>query len=332
VTSIYFAALAIPLSYIISKLGFKHSLMLSYIFYLPSFMLLRLLSISFRLLVVVAVLMACGKALHWLSLHSEFAIDTEESTRGKATGRLLGLPKLSNAVAPFLGGLIMVQFGFQLLVTVTIVITLISILPLFASKDHRDLMGYKVKSMINKRHIVFATLFILRGCTIAVSLYLFPLYVYYVVGGTVNAGSVLSMAGCGSVAFALLIGRTVSKVEKRHMVIIGALASSILFALRSFVGAPLEAFLLSFLAGLMMMVYYIPLYSKIANWAEDEDILEFYAFREIFLGIGKIIVVSLLIFATFTYSMTVGFKLAFSLTAVAALLITAYANWIEKVD
>lgn len=327
-----FAVIAIPISYLISRIGFKHSLMLSYFFYLPAFLLLRTLEISMGLLIVVAMLMAFGKALHWLSLHSEFAIDTEESSRGKAAGRLLGLPRLSKAIAPFLGGVIMVTFGFHMLVTVTILITLVSVIPLFASRDHRDPMGYSFKSMLNRKHLVFASLFILRGFLIAVGYYLFPLYVYYLVGGTVNAGGVLSMAGFGSVAFALLIGRITGKIEKRHMVLIGSISSGILFVLRAYVGDPVEAFLISFLAGLMMMVYYIPLYSKIAEWAEDEDVLEFYAFREVFLGIGKVVVLCIAIFVALNYSLYLGFRAAFFATAAAGLAMAFYSKWIETVD
>ncbi|MFB6075821.1 MAG: MFS transporter [Candidatus Aenigmatarchaeota archaeon] len=327
-----FTIISVPISYIISKTGFKHSLILSYFFYLPAFILLKILEISIELLVTVAVLMAFGKALHWLSLHSEFAIDTEESTRDKAAGRLLGLPGLSKAVAPALGGIIMIRWGFDVLVTLTILITLISIIPLFASKDHRDPMGYRFASMINKKHVTFASLFILRGFLIAAGYYIFPLYVYYLVGGTINSGGVLSMAGFGSVVFALLIGRVTGKVERKHMVMIGSISSCILFVLRTYVGDPFEAFLISFLAGLMVMVYYIPLYSKIAEWAKDEDVLEFYAFREVFIGIGKVsIVLSSMIFA-FYYSMSIGFKMTFYIASIAALLIAFYSKWIERTD
>ncbi|MFB6182625.1 MAG: hypothetical protein ABEI78_01030 [Candidatus Nanohaloarchaea archaeon] len=84
-----------PVSYIISKIGFKHSLLASYIFYLPAFIVLRVLTPTFNLIIMVAIFLGIGKAFHWISLHSEFALDSEESKRSEESSKLIGLPKIS---------------------------------------------------------------------------------------------------------------------------------------------------------------------------------------------------------------------------------------------
>lgn len=119
------------------------------------------------------------------------------------------------------------------------------------------------------------------------------------------------------------------RIEAKHMVFVGALISGILFALRSYVTTSIEAFLLSFGAGLAFMLYYVPLYSTLADYAEDEDVLEFYALREVFLAIGRITVLLLALFLAATYSLGVGMKAAFFLTAVATALIPVYSKWVK---
>ncbi|MFB6292378.1 MAG: MFS transporter [Candidatus Nanohaloarchaea archaeon] len=329
VDTVTFMVAAIPVSYFIANIGFKHSLVVSYLFYLPAFIALQKFGLTLELVAFSAFFLGIGKALHWIALHAEFAVDSEEDTRGKASGRLLGLPRISRAIAPFLGGLIMTLYGFNLLISVSVFFMLMSAIPLLASRDHRDPLEYSLRSLVNRKHAVFGSLFVLRGVTIAAGAYLFPLFVFYVVGGTVNAGGAKSLASLGSVAFALLIGRVTDSIEKKHMILVGTIASGILFALRVYVTEPVEAFLVSFVAGLMFMVYYVPLYSTMADWAEDEDVLEFYAFREVFLCIGRIATYGLALYVALAYSIAAGLKAAFMLAAGAATLLALYSRWIK---
>ncbi|MFB6145420.1 MAG: MFS transporter [Candidatus Nanohaloarchaea archaeon] len=327
-TSVFLLS-ALPVSYVIARIGFKHSLLISYLFYLPAFLAVRSYSLDTWLVTSVAVFVGLGKAFHWIALNSEFAVDSSGGSRGKASGRLLGLPRISKAVAPFLGGLIMAYYGFPMLAVVAFFFMLASAYPLFASKDHRDPLDYDLRKLLTRKYAVFASFFFLRGMTIASGALLFPIYIFFVLGGTVNAGSVGSLANFGSVAFALFIGRVSDRLERRHMMIIGALASSAFFVLRAYVDASLEAFVLSFVAGLMFMAYYVPLYSFLADTAEDEEVLEFYAFRELTLGIGKVFAFGLALFLYWSYGIVSALRITFMLTALAVLLVAFYTRLLD---
>lgn len=80
------------------------------------------------------------------------------------------------------------------------------------------------------------------------------------------------------------------------------------------------------------MIYYVPLYSIYADVAEDEDILEFYAFREFFLNIGKLVTYGLALFFILNYSVRTGFMAAFLYATISTLGITGYVKWIEEED
>lgn len=324
--SVVFALLSLPISYVIARIGFKHSLILSYLFYLPAFLAIRGFGLSVPLIASVAVLIGLGKTFHWVALHAEFAIDSNENTRGKASGRLLGLPKISKAAAPFIGGVIMAYYGFPMLAGIAIFFMILSAYPLLASEDHRDPRDYDLRQLLTKKYALFGSFFFLRGTTIASGAILFPIYIYFVLGSTVSVGGVGSLASLGSVAFALFIGKMTDNVERKHMIVVGVLASAAFFALRAYVSTEIEAFILSFIAGLMFMVYYVPVYSFLADRAEDEEVLEFYAFRELFLGIGKISAFVLALVGSWYYGIVPALKLTFFMTAVATLLIVFYTR------
>ncbi|MFB6115878.1 MAG: MFS transporter [Candidatus Nanosalina sp.] len=327
--SLFFAAAAIPVSWIIARIGFKHSLVVSYVFYLPSLLAFQLVErgtipLDFKLVMASGFLLALGKAFHWIALHSEFATDSSEDERGKDSGRLLGLPRISKAVAPFAGGVIMASLGFGGLVSVTVVFLLLSVLPLMASSDHRDPKPYSLKSILTRKHLRYGALFYLRGLGIAAGYYLFPLFVATVVskgGGEVNAGLVSSLANIGMAAFTILLGAKADQVDTKEMVFAGAVLSGALFVARGLVITPTQAFIVSLTAGPAFMMYYVPIYSELANAAEDEDVLEFYAFREVVLGVSRVMLYGFTAYAFLAWGMEAAFRYTFYITGVATALI-----------
>ncbi|PSH00866.1 MAG: hypothetical protein BRC30_01285, partial [Nanohaloarchaea archaeon SW_7_46_7] len=195
VISSTFLLSVIPFSFLISKIGFKHGLIASYMFYIPAFGLLRLLELTPEVVVSIGFVYALGQGLHWLSLNSEFAVDSSDGERSDESGKMIGLPRLAGTIAPVTGGLIMASFGFPVLVSVAIILLVISIIPLLMSGDHRDPMQYSVKDIWDEEHRKFAGLFILRGSDIATAVYLFPLFVFLVIGGEVSAGGARTVSG-----------------------------------------------------------------------------------------------------------------------------------------
>lgn len=329
INAVAFAVFSIPSSYLISRIGFKHSMVASYAFYLPALIALRMYPVSVELVAFAAVTYGIGNCLHWIPLHAEFAVDTD-GDRGKESGKLIGLPRISGAIAPLAGGLIMAFYGFHLLVSVAVVFLVLSSIPLLLSKDHRDPMNYSFREFLDTEHKRFASIFFLRGTDIAAGALLFPLFVFLVVGGEINAGGVKSLAAVGSIVFALTIGRVSEKFDKAKMIIAGSLLTGVLYLGRSFITNSTEAFALSFAAGLGFMIYYVPLYSIYAHVAEDEDVLEFYTFREIVLNIGKLATIAVAYFLVKNVSVDAGFKYIFVAAAFTSAAIAYYASWLEN--
>jgi len=319
-----------PASYLIARIGFKHALALCYLFYFPVFLLLQFLDISIHLVFAVGVLYAMGNVFHWLALHAEFAIDSDEENRSEDSGKMIGLPMISEATAPFVGGAIMTYYGFSILLTTAMFFLFLSVVPLAMSRDHRDPMDYEISSLWDEEHRKFSELFVLRGAEISAAVFLFPLFVFYIVGSTMDAGGSRALVSVGGIAFALVSGIIAQKADKKHMIALGTIASGIIYFLIPFIETATTAYILSFALGVLFMIYYVPLYSIYADVAEDEDVLEFFAFREIFLNLGKFLVVAIASLGIFILeSDSVGFQIAFVIAGLSTATISLYAGWLE---
>ncbi|MFB6182626.1 MAG: MFS transporter [Candidatus Nanohaloarchaea archaeon] len=223
----------------------------------------------------------------------------------------------------------MARYGFHLLVMVALTTIAASAIPLLLSRDHKDPLEYGLRDFLDKEHSIFASLFILRGMAITAGLYLFPLFVYFSIGNTVDAGTTRALANIGALFFTLMIGKITTKISSNKMVVFGTTTSALFFFFRSLVKTPVQAFIVSTLSGLFFMVYYIPLYSTLADYAEDEDIVEFYALRETFLGIGKITITIIAAILTYQHSIEYGIKTSFFITGVAVFIIPILTRKLE---
>ena len=315
--SFFFMLSAVPVSYIIARIGFKHSLVISFAFYLPAFVSFQvveqgMLGLNLPIVTGVALLLGMGKAFHWIALHSEFATDSNSESRDEDSGKLLGLPRISKAIAPLTGGLIMASFGFSALVSAAVVLLVISVLPLLASTDHREPKKYSFSSILDRKHVKYAFLFMLRGMGIGAGTYLFPLFIALYIstgeGGLVNAGLVNSLASIGMAVFTVFLGKKAETVNTRKLVIAGTVLSGILFIGRGLIRNPMDAFVISILAGPPFMMYYVPIYSKLADAAEEKDVLEFYAFREMILSFSRVVFFLFAAGMYFRYGAVIAFR------------------------
>lgn len=340
--SLYYAALFIiilgvvgvsfsyPLARFTSQFGFKHSLAASYVFVIPGLVMIRSLELSLLVIVVSSILYNLGRVIHNISLNSEFATDSKEESRDKDSGRMLSIPNISRVIAPLLGGTIFAILSFQHLLVVSITILGLSILPLALTKDHRDPFSYDIKKMISKDYLDVLPLFTSRGIQEVSAVSVFGLFIYYLIGGTVDVGGARALDSLGFTITGLITGRLVQKYGQSKILTIGTIGAALMHSLRGFVATPIQAFALSFIAGIFFQIYHVPLYSRFAKLAEQEDILEFYTVRKIFVALGNIITITTLLTIFYiTQSMQIAFTATFLLAA-ASTIYMAYG--FRKID
>jgi MFS family permease len=311
--------LSYPVARIVSRIGFKHGLAASYLFVVPGLVMIQKLELSLILIVFASIFYNTGRVLHNICLNSEFAEDSDKEQRGKDSGRMLSLPSISRILGPAVGGVIYSVYSFQAALTVSIAALLLSIIPLLASRDHRDPMKYRFEDILKEEHLKTIPLFVIRGIQAVTAVAVFGLFVYYFVGGAMDVGWARAMDSLGFVLTGLVTGRLVQRLGKGKIIALGSTGAAAVHLARGFAVTPFTAFTISFVGGIFFQIYHVPVYSKFADEAEKQDILEFYTLRKIFVSLGNILTVATLAFFFYFYSMKTAFIATFVLAALSTL-------------
>lgn len=321
------AFVSILFSYLISKVvaekGFKHGLAASYLFILPGLVMIQQLELSIATIVFSGIFYNIGRVTHNISINAEFAVDSNEDSRGSDSGKMLSLPSISRIVAPLLGGTVFATLGFTALMAISVTCLFLSIIPLMVTSDHRDPMKYEFRNLAEYDLKQVLPVFVSRGVDAVSSVDIFAIFMFLSIGGTVDVGWVNALDSLGFVLTGFLTGAIIQRYGEKKPLIVGAIGNGILNFSRGFIWTPFQAFLLSFLAGIMFQIYHVPLYSHFADMAEDSDVLEFYALRKMFVGVGNALVVGTLLTGTYLFGADIGFKAVFALGGLSMLIIAA---------
>lgn len=308
-----------PIAKIISKIGFKHSLAASFLFLIPGLLIIQSLEISLAVIVVSSVLYNIGRLFHNIGLNSEFAVDSDSEKRSEDSGKMLSLPSISRVIAPLIGGIVFAAVGFQTLAMIAIGILLLSIIPLMTTEDHRDPMDYNFSQILKDEYRDNVPIFVIRGIQAVTAVQIFGLFVFYLIGGSFDVGGARALDSLGFVITGLLIGRMVADRGGDLFVKIGCTGAAAAHFLRAFLYTPIQVFTVSLLGGIFFQIYHVPLYSRFADEAEKEEVLEFYTLRKIFVSAGNILTVSAMFIFYSLYGLRAGFTASFVLAGLSSL-------------
>jgi len=106
---------AIQVSHYIEKYGFRKSVAISMLFFIVSLFGLSLSENRVWVLPLAAVSAGLVIPFYWIARHSAIAQDTDKREIGKTVSYLATLESLSSLLAPFVGGVIIVNWGYPVL-------------------------------------------------------------------------------------------------------------------------------------------------------------------------------------------------------------------------
>ncbi|RLJ01048.1 MAG: hypothetical protein DRP11_05090 [Candidatus Aenigmatarchaeota archaeon] len=287
--------LSLPSSYLISRIGFKHSITLSTPLLILQLVLLNLLEVWDINIYLIAVISGIRNIIYWLALNSDFASNTHKKRRGRETSYLFGFDKAAGIFGPIIGAVVITYFSFGVLFTISILILIGSIFPLFLTDDKRDPLSYSWRQVFSRRNWSFAVRFMAEGGFDVAGMLYWSLFVFLVLRDFMDIGWVGTLGALGSLILMLLIGRATDRFNRKNIMRTGAILYAILWSVRSITNDPLTAMLFSFLGGVFYNTINIPFFTIVNDKALDEDVMEFMTFREVFLCLGRIISLSLVL-------------------------------------
>lgn len=309
-----FGAFSPVAAFVESRIGNKHTMAVSVPITIVFFFLLFLLQEFSIPVVLFSAIFGCSCAFYWIPFNSYFTKQTTRHHRGESIGVISALPHLSQIFAPALGGFIITEFNFGVLLLIAGLMLWVSLFPLFLTKDYSVKVHYKWRKVFSKQNRLFFNEFFAKGI-VASSSVLWPIFIYFIREEYLFVGISSTIAGIGTAIFILFIGRLSDRVSKNTLLKIGGIANFVVWMAAAFVSTPEQVYILSFLIGFLFVLISIPMFALACNEATRQGIPEFMVFREITFDIARVSVFCTALLLPFSVS----FRGVFIIAAIASL-------------
>jgi len=317
-----FAPIAAEIS---SRIGFKHTIIGRAPLLILYFSLLFLLGYVSDYILFVAMLGGFCSILYWVSTNAEFVKAADEERSAKQIGYLNALPQISAVAAPLISAVILTTLGFPIIFLIVIALIVVSQVPFLLTSDYKEKFTLKMRKswlFLDKR---FFALFAIQGVIFSNDFLFWGVFVFQKFG-LISAGLTASLYGAGMAIFTVIIGKVSSESHKRrNMLILGAIGYAFISIVRISTATPMEAFLISMLAGIFTTLISMPIYVEFSGCAKKEGILNWVTFRDFWLAAGRFGFTLAAMVLLMVFSENVFFA-GFALAAMASILLVLLAK------
>jgi MFS family permease len=293
--AIYFAGskligllFAIPAGDFIRRYGYTASLMLSHLLY-------AVMLIGFRLAINdlswlwLAILGdgVCG-ILMWGSFNTLFSKWAPRTRMGHELGLVQALLNVIWMIAPALSGIIIFVFGYESLFSIGLIFVGTNILlARFLTIPHeRDDVSFKeLASWFKERRFVKLSASIAGKSIYDVAIFVWPLYVFILLGNTERVGVLYSLSFLLSVIFELFLSTRIDKQERRQPFFVSGGALSILWVLRSQVLTPWSIALVDAFDKITGNYHWLFFDRILLNRGKGREAFSYFVYREFIVGL-----------------------------------------------
>lgn len=293
--------IAIPLSFIALKLaakkGVKHTMLfsvpLAILFFLALYNLEFLKNATGNIwtITIIAIIGAATGAFYWMGFHVEFAKFSEEKRSIKQIGFANILATMASATGPLIGGLIITFSGFPLMFIIVIVLLIISILPLFMSKEKHVPFKFKLKEISSGKMKSMVYPFFSEGVYSTASEIAWPLLLYIIFVSTTNIGGLYAVATILIVLVSWLISHRITEATKILVLKLGTFLNSASMIARALVQNFLALNIIMGVGGVSWAMINLPYTSMFYGNSKKDGIAHTVFFREFYLNIGRVFLI-----------------------------------------
>jgi len=313
----------IPISYFIAEVkgGFRKSMLISNCLRAVNLLLLIFAKDRPELLVPAAIIGGALIPFYWIPYHLSFIEDGKGKSFGKKISVVGVLNKVAGAVAPLIGGVVIVLTGFETLLIVVLFLVIASTFPIFFMRHHERHFVPPLKMIVRdffsrgfRKDLVA---FLGAGAQNVGGALVWPIFLFTIVGSFAGLGALTSGVTLVSIFIMLWLGRVTDKKGKRRILRLGAYSRSALWGAQAFVSTVPQAFLARSAAQIAAEFLWLPFDTIVYNNASAGNPFEYVILREWALNLGRLLMLILM-----AVMLVVGFGCgtSFGLAAVGALL------------
>lgn len=283
-----------------AKYGFEHC-----IFYSIPFAILYFLALSqipsFGFLVIFAILfLVIYKALFWPAYHTDFAHYSLKGYKGRELGTLSLISTIVTIIGPVIGGIILTKFNFETLFVIVSIISLISAIPLFITREKFEPHIFSYKKAFErflkpynqyKRKNSIAYFGYGEEIIAAVA---WPIFIFLLIKEFYLIGLLMSVVVLLTSISCLYVGKlsdTLQKNGRKKLFTASTVVYATSWFFRPFVGNWLGIILIDFISkGIRPGIYYPLLTFVYTGGGNNKGFLKYTIFYEMSLTLGKILI------------------------------------------
>jgi MFS family permease len=242
--------------------------------------------------------------MYWIPYHIFFLrkSNKKKKTFGKSTGLRFFLVRIISGIGPAIGGLIIVNFGFNALFMTSIIVLVIAALPIalviheWKHKDHKILEIIE-KRLFNPKNIKSNLSFMGSSAESILYSAMWPILLFLVIDNFASIGFLNTFSFLVSSVTVLLIGKFIDKHGSKLIHGVGASLNTLLYLPRMIFSNPYLFYALDITDRLIMGTYTLPMMSLAYKKARKRGGSDYFIYRELSCHAGVIIGVSISLIA-----------------------------------
>ncbi|MFH1047857.1 MAG: MFS transporter [Patescibacteria group bacterium] len=303
------------------KHGYEQTILLSSPFLILYYVALFAIPQSLSFMGIALLALVIHKILYWPSFHANFAtwLNSEES--GREVSNRFAITATASALAPFVGAVIVVMFGFGALFVIASIMVLLSNLPLLRTPEFFLPTKFSYSASVKRFVAGFGSnrFWAMFGFgEQLVSLVLWPIFIVIMIPNLLSVGALVSLAKFVDVLITLYVGRLSDEDRQDNVLHSGTIFTAASWLLRPIVTGPLGIFLIDSYYRVSRNMIVVPYFSYMYKDAKNDGIMASVVFNEMSLAIGKITMATMALVAFWlvpNHAWSVVFVLAAGLTA-----------------
>jgi MFS family permease len=216
---VWYAILIFPAARISSRVGYKHSIFISSIFYILYWLVLYHVRHYSEFFFIAPALFALQKGFFWPAFDADVSLASAKQQRGREVGALLSEIEFVSIAGPLVGGVISTALGFSSLFTISAVLMIAAVYPLFKTPDVYAKHEFKFGNFKKIFRQYTGNFFGYWGYAEDLMLMsLWPLAIYLAVDRFVGVGFIATFASLVATVLMLYIGKLADRTEKRRLI------------------------------------------------------------------------------------------------------------------
>lgn len=237
--------LAIPISWIIERIGFRRSIAVSLFLLILNLSSLLLADTYIWLIVLSAITGGLNIPFYWIARGSAISQDSDKKHVGTQMGTMTTVEQVATLLGPLCAGLIIEKWGFHYLYAIALVILLTSIVPLVGMPHHTHKNGAAFSGfwyfIHDRRYFHIAAGVGARAIDDYAISVLWPLAIFVIGIKTGTLGGIFTVVSISVLLVRIMIGRVFDKLHSRRdwsdeiLFSLSALVNSIIWIIRLFV-------------------------------------------------------------------------------------------------